>query len=588
MCCLPRISLRLPTILLAVLAVACLATGYKGEESSSTTTGSGADAGSADVIPGTTSPPGPSDGGGREYSCTGHSQCAAAGMICDSDSNTCVEPPCPPGGGYCAGDKWLAECPADGSKPRVSNCGPGRTCVEGACREDVCEPGLRCREGVAYECNESGTHEERTLCPGGRSCIEGECRPILHNVLLLFDTSFSMNQCADGSGDDYLDCCDNGCPQEWPICETADNPLSKLGMSKALFAEFLATPIASAATRFAMLTFPQEENEYDNGCDGGHYGMRSKMSDDAGEHVTPGPPSGWFHTNVKEVVRVPFATDWEGDSTWEIRRWLDFVEIAGANPELRGAGGTPLGRTMFYAGEYLRHYVVVDGKPCTVDADCKSQDYVCVEGRCKDPARHCRHNVFLVFTDGRESNHRLVDNFYNPAVQARRMKFGLGCRAETDCIGGAICESGFCRRAPVSSGPCTSDVDCEGEAYCVEGSCTTPGFEWPTNLGACRNSRLPCETDGERCDGMFESCELLEPRYDDGASGSNVLRAFDGSPIEVTTHVIDVSEEATESSLTAAHGGGLHFATSINAREVLRAILQRTIDFKYGLSCELE
>ena len=53
---------------------------------------------------------------------------------------------------------------------------------------------------------------------------------------------------------------------------------------------------------------------------------------------------------------------------------------------------------------------MVEGRDCEQDVDCGSQDYVCVDGTCTDPLNHCRPNLLLVFTDGREhqSTHRPV------------------------------------------------------------------------------------------------------------------------------------------------------------------------------------
>lgn len=521
--------------------------------------------------------------------CQGVEACLEEGMFCDIDTGECVPPVCEDEDARCATQDLLIVCdPAEGG-PRVAPCAEEELCHEGACEPQLCDPseGLVCEAGQAYQCDPSGTHLVGVQCPGGRTCIEGECRPILHNVMLLFDTSYSMNDCADGSQPDLDECCPAGCIEPWPVCETAQAPVTKLGASKAVFTNFLAGLGTQLTTRFALLTFPQEAIEFHSFCTSGYYSDRAYLPGDEGQHKSPTPPGGWFDQSREQVVRVPFASGWSEDNADTLLSWMDYVESPGENPELRSSGQTPLGRSMFYAGEYLRHYVVVDGKPCADDAECGSADYVCIEGTCQDPIKHCRKNILLVFTDGAESTNGRADDFYNPIVQARRMKFGLGCSSDADCLGGATCqESGVCQRFPIAVGPCSADGDCPGEAYCTEGLCELPGFMWPDNLGACSQSGNPCivgEAGG--CTGFLEQCQALDARYDDGASGANHLLARDGSAIEVTTHVINLDPETSESQLIAEHGGGLHFGADITSPDLLQGILQRMVDLKYGLTC---
>ncbi|MCZ7538142.1 MAG: hypothetical protein M5T61_20875 [Acidimicrobiia bacterium] len=174
---------------------------------------------------------------------------------------------------------------------------------------------------------------------------------------------------------------------------------------------------------------------------------------------------------------------------------------------------------MFYAGEYLRQFVVVAGRPCEADADCGSLDYECRDGACTDPPCHCRENVLIVFTDGYESEHPRPDDFFNPRRQARRFRYGLGCDSDADCIGGATCVAGACDHPP-----------------------TLNGHRWR----GCRDSLASCRTDGTLvCEGGAR-CVPWTFRYTEG-EGADLLRAPDGSPIQLTTYVVNVSGESDTS-----------------------------------------
>ncbi|MEZ4267349.1 MAG: hypothetical protein R3F39_13295, partial [Myxococcota bacterium] len=130
------------------------------------------------------------------------------------------------------------------------------------------------------------------------------------------------------------------------------------------------------------------------------------------------------------------------------------------------------GKSLFYAGEYFRRFVLVDGKPCQVSSDCGSTGYVCTEGTCRDPFRHCRDSLIVLFTDGGESAFQSETEFFNPAVQAKRLAFGLNCATSADCRGGASCEDGIClgaKQTPANV-PTTVDPDGHGALSRPDGS----------------------------------------------------------------------------------------------------------------------
>ena len=91
-----------------------------------------------------------------------------------------------------------------------------------------------------------------------------------------------------------------------------------------------------------------------------------------------------------------------------------------------GATQTPLGRSLFYAGEYLRHAVFIEGArvrrmliaPHPITAALRARPT-----RLK-MSQHSDHRL----TDGVESVNYELSDFYHPRVQ-RRLHHGLGCQA---------------------------------------------------------------------------------------------------------------------------------------------------------------
>ncbi len=515
--------------------------------------------------------------------CTSLADCEAYGLECDLEAGVCTSLVCEAETVTCADASSKKLCADDGLSFEVEPCPAGEGCMDGECGPVICDPGtLTCEEGMMLQCHTSGTMQIPTPCSGDKQCIQGACRPILHNVILLFDTSASMNECVDDEDSWYTDCCPGGCPAEWPVCETYENPLSKLGYSKAVYKDFFTSSTGAGSARYALLTFPQTPAEWHSFCHGGYWYDQMIVSDDDDSHETAA--GGWFEQNMSQVVKVPFRTSWDENNVSAMLSWIDFVEILGENPELRAGGATPLGKSMFYAGEYIRHHLVVEGRPCTVDADCGSPDYVCKDDACHDPIAHCRQNILLVFTDGRESVHEALNDFFNPVVQARRMKFGLGCAEDGDCLGDAGCIGGYCQRFPQYGAPCATDSDCPPGAWCIDEVCLKPGFEWPGDAGVCANSGFACTPSANDCAGFLEACDPIDGTYVD-PGGVDTLRAPDGSPIEVTTHVIDVSVDPSESILIAAHGGGRHFSVDLAETEILLEVLYKMTDIKFGVEC---
>ncbi len=513
--------------------------------------------------------------------CTNGDECSPFGLVCNLQEGFCTSVVCEAGEVTCSTPQAVQTCSADGLSYETENCPEGQGCAEGACAPVVCAPGTqRCQKGKQVLCHTSGTLEVELPCAEGRQCLEGECRPILHNVIMLFDTSASMGDCLDQDGQAYQECCPAGCPADWPVCETYEMPLSKLGHSKRVFKDFFESPSGSSAAGYALLSFPQTEAPGHSFCYSGYwYDQMSISGDDESHQVSPG---GWFDQNMEQVVRVPIAPTWEHSNLDELTSWVDFSETQNIDPELRASGATPLGKSMFYAGEYIRLHVLVEGKPCTQDSDCGSRNYFCNDGACHDPLGHCRLTLLLVFTDGGESSFTSVEEFFNPVTQARRMKFGLDCQSDADCTGGAGCLGGYCQRFPQYGAPCVAEADCDPGSYCQEGVCLKPGFEWPQNAGVCAKNGGACLTNKPECPDMFETCKPVDGKVADAAKH---LYGYDDKPIEVTTHVIDVSTTPESSKMVAAHGGGRHFSVNLAKTDVLLDVLFKMTDIKFGVEC---
>jgi hypothetical protein len=347
-------------------------------------------------------------------------------------------------------------------------------------------------------------------------------------------------------------------------------------MSKHVFARFFETDAIRSfhliLTRFPLgIKYPPELN-----CDSmmgggrGYYGVESVWSPsgdflpgDNGLHETA--DGDWFDQNNHQILCVPFPRNWEQDNLAEARLWVNFKEDVAAStepctsvgvsltqckggfcapndnsekvcwyhndPELRAWGNTPLGRSMFYAGELFRKEIRVDGRSCATHADCKNRNYYCsTGGTCKDPMAHCRVNMIVLFTDGEETPATQTSEFFNPQVQAKRFRYGLGCSGDEDCFDGSVCQGAMCQGYPTPNGSGTSPPP---------------------------NTALPWR-----------------------------LMTYQGNPVQISTHVIDVSGGSTGSATNRAiadHGGGSYFhASEMDPDELLNQLLS-IIDVKQNL-----
>jgi hypothetical protein len=406
----------------------------------------------------------------------------AEGLFCETTARMCVA---------CVTD--VVRCTADGQRERCDRpvsegigdltggafepmpCEALHVCVpadatSATCEYALCTPGLmRCvSPTVAQECNVYGTGFDAELCGPGWACAGGACQPIRHNVLLIFDTSTSMFEFSEGSG--Y--------PEDsvyvYPACEAEGLPMTRFDLAKTIFAENIVEAVGEFS-HFALQRFPQRPHAGRvPTCVTGHY-VSTETDMISGDDGTIDTALGaWFADHRDEVLVVPFASSLSLDNTEQLLSWLDFEESLQATaesctrhedcpfegclldpesqtnrcflhhePELRMGGNTPLGKSLFYAGEYFRRSVLIDGKPCADDSGCPSAGYVCDSGVCRDPYSGCRESQIVLFTDGEENLFQGKDEFFGPQAQAKRLAFGLHCEEDTDCRGGATCVFSF-------------------------------------------------------------------------------------------------------------------------------------------------
>ena len=506
---------------------------------------------------------------GRCLACVTTSDCLRGEWCRDGE---CVRTLCVPNVAACDGLDVIV-CADDGlSYGAAQPCPENEHCTLGECLPVVCTPGDNaCDDLQMTECNDAGTGWLTFPCQPGAVCREGEgCTPYRNTILLIFDTSGSMGGDPFGLSGGACVCGAGNCPAiGYPACEMPLCPRSKLGMSKYVFTQLFSI-ISTRNLHFVMTRFPQRVSRSQGDCNDmmgvGHYqpGLMdsTNITGDDDSHV---PPYGsWYDLNLHEILSVPFPRTDADDTFAEARLWMNFNEEIAAtgelcasdddcangfcdedfvgnrvchthsDPELRATGNTPLGKSLFYAGEYLRKYVVVDGKTCATDEDCANVNYRCgPQGTCFDPLGHCRAATIILFTDGLEDPASEISSYFNPRVQAKRLRYGLGCTTDADCGSGATCSLGKCDGYPRPNG-------------------SGGGTVHPTDPNPGR------------------------------------LETHTGRDLEVIVHVVDMGEDSAGTSTNRAiadEGGGRYFSVRAdNPQEFIDALLNIT-DIKQTLVC---
>jgi hypothetical protein len=523
--------------------------------------------------------------------------CQCQGPTHCNEEGACAQDLCEKGATTCANLTSQQHCDADGSSATVESCFPGQVCSGGDCVDPICEPNsLGGCDGTGWlACNSLGTAWVTYTCPLDSPCQAGACRPVEPNVLLLIDTSGSMNW--KTNGESVQPCVGVDCDASWsfPNCDDPQDPVTRLGRVKQALNTVVQSE-AAGGVRLALQRFPQRPFEPDAGffggasgapeCDGGYWVSTDEamITGDEGQHFTS--LDSWFGANLSEVLLYPFE---DATNLGILAQWFDFkVEtvttetpcedasvcaggpcvlercLTTTNPELRGGGPTPIGKSLFYAGEYLRHTVLIEGKQCITDDTCGSPHHSCEDGVCHDPYGHCRDHIIIVFTDGAETRNVATSDFFNPRVQAKRLHFGLGCSADTECLSGATCVDGVCR-APGAVADASALICDAGEVPC-------------TSDNQCED---PCENWGD-CPG---GCAPTEPLMISD-QGAQHLTDQQGNPVSVRVHVVDASGIAGNNSLVATFGGGQYFDVNLdNPEELVASVYEILGDTKDTTPC---
>ncbi|MBT9560512.1 MAG: hypothetical protein IV100_31095 [Myxococcales bacterium] len=450
-------------------------------------------------------------------------------------------------------------CTAGDGDPKCLRAGEGEEiCTGDGCFTRICEPlATWCERGAVHRCDDTGQFEEVNECQLGLDCRDAQCLPAQPYAVILFDTSDSMN---------WMPNDDDPPPGiiDYPACDDPNAPQTRIGIAKAAFSKLFSDPRYQGFA-FALMRFPQILDAGAKArCMAGSYLPENTVTGHSGVFTT----GAWFDAALHEVLVVPFPNDATGNQK-VLASWLDFNEeididdtvcTAHADcpgglctapggqgkcrylldPELRAAlGATPLGTTLFYAGEYFRKFVVREGQPCQLDADCLTTTQFCVEGRCHDPNRFCRRRSVVVFSDGADT--ASLQPFYDPVVQARRLRAGLSCATESDCGRGFGCDDGTCQK--------------------LEGGC-----------------------------GVSASCDRSTSKFAKATElGSDRLRDANGDPFEVTVHVVDVSGSFGtwgDNRGMSEYGGGLFVSPELASPDTLFEGLRGVIDWKDADFCD--
>ncbi|MFT5431123.1 MAG: hypothetical protein ACI9OJ_001802, partial [Myxococcota bacterium] len=458
------------------------------------------------------------------------------------DDHRCVKTACVPGTKTCQDSETQQICNSVGQDwDFFKVCAAGTVCSKGACLEVVCSPGLgSCEGNTVTACLPDGTGFYSFDCLGGQTCAAGSCGSPKRNLVIIMDTSGSMNdevQCTCGEGN---------CPKKaFPLCEVNECPRTRLGLAKRVLRDLLLDP-AIQQMNVVLFHGPMAVDAIPNSCTVGFYSNIPIMTQDTDGHATTS--GGWFDQSLYEILAAGFPTSADEQPLNTMWTWVDNVETTqptdvscitddqcpggychpfqGAkrcwyhdNPELRSEGASYLGRMLFYAGEYIRRHVRVQGRSCAESADCANINYQCIAGICQDPYRSCRSDSILMITDGEVTPP--LSSWFEATTQAKRMRYGLCCESDADCFEGATCQEGRCANYPKTYAP---EAD---ESTTVDGPCR--------------------------------------------------LASYDGDPFSVITHVVNLSASGdgleNNHQIADAGGGLFHHAPSAQSADILAAIL---------------
>ena len=457
--------------------------------------------------------------------------------------------------------------------------------------DGACSPGAqRCVGAQLATCGSAGDGWSLSACFPGQYCAVDHCVPLQNNLIIVFDTSGSMNGWVPG-----VSCKQPG----FPACPPTLG-CSRMDVSKQVFLQALKK-VNTQVTRLALFRFPQRITRRTGAtCAAGYVSGQQTLSGDDASAQSVSTGSDWYWDHIAEIRCVPFpSSEAEAQlSDLQIGRWMDGVEILASSskvcagvgsgcgphpscgtgaccqqqcvslpqPELRAHGGTPIGKTLFYIGEYLRHRVIVDGRACQSDAGCANPNYRCVAGACFDAARACRETQIVLFTDGGQLND--PTKFFSPRVAAQRLAYGLACATAADCVGGAVCSQGRCRPPSPTGYHCLADG-----APCL-----------PAETD--QKSPLFCPVSGPKSSACLADA-FNQTTAKALVSAHNVLRSPDGRAFGVRLPVVDISEapDLQASHHLAMAGGGRLFTASSSDPLAFVSVLESAFDMKNKTVC---
>ncbi len=152
---------------------------------------------------------------------------------CGPDGS-CQPDVCVQGGVTCATTSQIQYCDDTGADFTVVDCDAGYQCEVGSCAAIICEPGVTdCEAGYKVTCNSLGTQWVPVPCPETDVCVGGECVFVQPNILLLVDTSYSMNR-RIGSDETPASCTgEAGCPP-WTFPELLEGPRCTRALTRTI------------------------------------------------------------------------------------------------------------------------------------------------------------------------------------------------------------------------------------------------------------------------------------------------------------------------------------------------------------------
>jgi hypothetical protein len=460
----------------------------------------------------------------------------------EPDAEPDLGPQCEDRDTRCLDQNTLLYCDTTQPAPSLQRvlCFEDERCIAGHCSPPLCAPNATiCRLGRRVQCDAQGFPAQMIPCAEGQICAGGDCVEPQPEVLLLIDTSGSMESAVEPED-----------PRPFPICESPVEPFTRIGLVKRALLDLLNAP-ESLGLRLALLRFPQTASG-NNICMAGHY-----TAEDGSLELGLGR-EGWLisgahlDAHIGQMMAVPFPADRLRDDA-HLAQWIDFNEVftnqntpcQGCeglcrnnscwdhdNPELRPVGNTPIGRSLFMAGEYFRHRVLREGQACVEASDCGATYYRCQDGRCHDPLGPCRTRTVILFTDGGESYDLAQDQFFYPPLQAKRLNMGVNCIGDNECIPPAVCHANQCRLGFCDTHP---ERTCGIDAHC-------PGAE------PCRFGRL----------------DLVTPTTDESLAPTHP----DGSFARITVSVVDTGGHPLNQQ-TAFWGGGAYLPLETFSIEAL-------------------